>query len=207
MRKRWFRQILRRRVFVILLLALQIYLLVGLIGDASRLARWTNAAFRLLSVLVGLRVVSGRDKPSYKLLWVVLMLVFPVFGGLLYLLVSFQRSTRWADRRLSRLEQASRPLQGGAEGCRAACRALPARAPQLRYLEARGFAVYQNTHCDYYPSGEEVFAALLPALEQAEKYIFLEFFIIQEGQIWDAIHGILRRECWCGSCTTTWAAF
>lgn len=51
MRKRWFRQILRRRVFVILLLALQIYLLVGLIGDASRLARWTNAAFRLLSVL------------------------------------------------------------------------------------------------------------------------------------------------------------
>ena len=103
MRKRWFRQILRRRVFVILLLALQIYLLVGLIGDASRLARWTNAAFRLLSVLVGLRVVSGRDKPSYKLLWVVLMLVFPVFGGLLYLLVSFQWSTRWADRRLSRL--------------------------------------------------------------------------------------------------------
>lgn len=194
MRKRWFRQILRRRVFVILLLALQIYLLVGLIGDASRLAPWTNAAFRLLSVLVGLRVVSGRDKPSYKLLWVVLMLVFPVFGGLLYLLVSFQRSTRWADRRLSRLEQASRPLQGGAEGCRAACRALPARAPQLRYLEARGFAVYQNTHCDYYPSGEEVFAALLPALEQAEKYIFLEFFIIQEGQIWDAIHGILRRK-------------
>ena len=74
MRKRWFRQILRRRVFVILLLALQIHLLVGLIGDASRLARWTNAAFRLLSVLVGLRVVSGRDKPSYKLLWVVLML-------------------------------------------------------------------------------------------------------------------------------------
>ena len=74
MRKRWFRQILRRRVFVILLLALQIYLLVGLIGDASRLARWTNAAFRLPSVLVGLRVVSGRDKPSYKLLWVVLML-------------------------------------------------------------------------------------------------------------------------------------
>ena len=122
MRKRWFRQILRRRVFVILLLALQIYLLVGLIGDASRLARWTNAAFRLLSVLVGLRVVSGRDKPSYKLLWVVLMLVFPVFGGLLYLLVSFQRSTRWADRRLSRLEQASRPLQGGG--------GLPGRLPR-----------------------------------------------------------------------------
>ena len=44
MRKRWFRQILRRRVFVILLLALQIYLLVGLIGDAGRLARWANAA-------------------------------------------------------------------------------------------------------------------------------------------------------------------
>ena len=136
------------------------------------------------------------------------MLVFPVFGGLLYLLVSFQRSTRWADRRLSGWNRPARPLQGGAEGCRAACRALPARAPQLRYLEARGFAVYQNTHCDYYPSGEEVFAALLPALEQAEKYIFLSSSSFRKGRCRTPSTASCgarpRRECWCGSCTTTW---
>ena len=93
MRKRWFRQLLRRRVFVILLLVLQGLVLIGLISNASSIARWINTAFRLLSILVGLRVVSSRDKPTYKLLWIVLILVFPVFGGLLYLLVTFQSST------------------------------------------------------------------------------------------------------------------
>ena len=106
MRKRWFRQLLRRRVFVILLLVLQGLVLIGLISNASSIARWINTAFRLLSILVGLRVVSSRDKPTYKLLWIVLILVFPVFGGLLYLLVTFQSSTRWVARRLGELEAA-----------------------------------------------------------------------------------------------------
>lgn len=194
LRKRWFRQILRRRVFVILLLVIQGLVLIGLISNASQLALWVDRGFRLLSVLVGLRVVSSRDKPTYKLLWIVLFLVFPVFGGLLYLLVSFQRSTRWAKDCLERLEQDSRPLLKAGGAYDAACRSMPERVPQLRYLQAAGFPVYGSTTCDFFSPGEQVFAALLPELEKAERYIFLEFFIIQEGGMWNAIHDILREK-------------
>lgn len=107
MQKKWFRQILRRRLLVIFLLVVQAFVLIGLISNASQLARWIDRAFRLLSILAGLRVISSKDKPTYKLLWVVLFLVFPVFGGLFYIFVSFQSSTRWAKDRLERLERDS----------------------------------------------------------------------------------------------------
>ena len=195
MRKSWFRQILRRRVFVILLLVVQGLVLIGLISNASRLARWINTAFRLLSILVGLRVVSSRDKPTYKLLWIVLILLFPVFGGLLYLLITFQSSTRWVSRRLRELEADSRPLlSGGEDRYQAACERAPECVPQITYLKNAGFPVYDHTSCDYFSPGEAVFAALVPELKQARRYIFLEFFIIQEGIMWNTIHDILREK-------------
>lgn len=162
MRKRWFRQLLRRRVFVILLLVLQGLVLIGLISNASSIARWINTAFRLLSILVGLRVVSSRDKPTYKLLWIVLILVFPVFGGLLYLLVTFQSFTGWVARRLGELEAASLPLLADGEHTyRAACERAPECVPQITYLKNAGFPVYDHTSCDYFSPGEAVFAALV----------------------------------------------
>ena len=195
MRKRWFLQLLRRRVFVILLLVVQGLVLIGLICNAGRLAQWVSSAFKVLSILAGLRVVSSGDKPAFKLLWVVLFLLFPVFGGLFYLLVTFQSSTLRVARRLRNLEAASRPfLFTGGGDYEAACQAAPECSPQISYLQRAGFPVCRHTSCRYFPSGEQVFQALLPELRKAERYIFLEFFIIQEGVMWNAVHDILREK-------------
>lgn len=109
MHQKWFRQVLRRRFFVILLLVLQGAVLIGLILDTGRVSELLNLALSAVSILVALQIVSSRDKPSYKLLWIFLLLLVPVFGGLFYLLVSFQSSTRKTARRLSELERTSRP--------------------------------------------------------------------------------------------------
>ncbi len=193
MRNRWFRQILRRRVFIILLLVLQAVILAALITNTSQLARWVNGAFRVLSLLVVLRVVSSRDKPSYKLLWTFLCLVAPVFGGLLYLLICFQGSTRSVDQRLRELEAQSR-LNENTDAYTKACRTAPDHAPQMTYLQRAGFPVWEHTTCKYFSPGEKVFQRLIPELKKAERYIFLEFFIIQEGIMWNAIHDILKEK-------------
>ena len=65
MRKKWFRQLLRRRIFVILLLVLQGLVLYALIRDTSQLEKWISTALSIISLLVALRVISSRDKPSY----------------------------------------------------------------------------------------------------------------------------------------------
>lgn len=195
MRKKWFRQILRRRIFVILMLLVQGVVLYALIRDTSQREKWVSTALRLISLLVALRVISSRDKPSYKLLWVALILSVPVFGGLLYLLVTFQSSTRSAARRLARLEKDSALcLEDGRGKYDDACRMAPECIPQMTYLQRAGFPVYGHTACQYLPSGESVFSRLLAELKQAQRYIFLEFFIIEEGVMWNAIHDILREK-------------
>src|SRR5699024_7616706 len=109
--------------------------------------------------------------------------------------VTFQSSTHSVARRLSQLEKDSAPyLLDHPERCEDACRVAPECVPQIMYLQKAGFPIYNQTVCDYFAPGEQVFQELLPELRRAERYIFLEFFIIEEGVMWNAIHDILREK-------------
>ena len=75
----------------------------------------------------------------------------------------------------------------------------PQHAPQIRYLsDFAKFPIYTGSSTKYLSPGEEMFAALLAELEKAEHYIFLEYFIIQEGEMWNAILEILKRKAAAG---------
>ena len=64
-----------------------------------------------------------------------------------------------------------------------------------RYVNRSGcFPIFENTAVRYFPSGEEKFAAMLEELERAEKFIFMEYFIIEEGYMWGRILEILVRK-------------
>jgi cardiolipin synthase len=57
-----------------------------------------------------------------------------------------------------------------------------------------GASVFTNTKQTYYPLGEDMWQAMLPDLEKAENFIFMEYFIIEEGMFWDSILEILKRK-------------
>ena len=64
-----------------------------------------------------------------------------------------------------------------------------------RYVNDYGcYPIYKNTYVEYYKIGEEKYAAMLCELEKAEKFIFLEYFIIDEGRVWDSVLEILQRK-------------
>ena len=66
---------------------------------------------------------------------------------------------------------------------------------QIDYLEKYlGYPVYMNTETQYLSPGEKFLDVLLPDLEKAERYIFMESFIIQDGEMWEAILEILKRK-------------
>jgi cardiolipin synthase len=68
----------------------------------------------------------------------------------------------------------------------------PIKKRTAAYLQKEGFPIYANTDCTYFPLGELQFDALLSDLEKAERYIFMEFFIVSQGQLWDRVHEILK---------------
>ena len=196
MNQRWFRALFRRRALVIALLLIQIAFVGMLIFTGSQAFQWINVVLRIVSFLAALYIVSKKDKGAYKTAWIFLILTFPLFGGLMYLLVHSQATTRWVAKEIRRSEEKAAPLYRlPGDGYAQAEAAIGDRFPQVRYLQNyMDFPVYTHTATTYYSPGEEMFAALLPELEKAEHYIFLEFFIIHEGVMWDSILEILKRK-------------
>ena len=196
MNQRWFRALFRRRALVIALLLIQIAFVGVLIFTGSQAFQWINVVLRIVSFLAALYIVSKKDKGAYKTAWIFLILTFPLFGGLMYLLVHSQATTRWVAKEIRRSEEKAAPLYRlPGDGYAQAEAAIGDRFPQVRYLQNyMDFPVYTHTATTFYSPGEEMFAALLPELEKAEHYIFLEFFIIHEGVMWNSILEILKRK-------------
>lgn len=186
----------RHRVMVIFLIALQIGILVFVISGYSKKIDLINLILTITSYCVVLYIISKDDKSSCKLTWTILILLFPVFGGLLYLLFNFQSPTAKVSRAIDKIKFESQSLFAPKENI------LPIIAeenaeflPLVKYLQGyAGFPVYQNTQTEYLTPGELMFKRLIEELKKAEHYIFLEYFIIQEGVMWNSILEILQKK-------------
>ena len=188
MKKQWLRALLRRRIAVIVLLLLQIGFILAMVISGSRSVAFIDILFKGISLLVVLSIISKKDKGGYKLAWTILVMTFPLFGGLFYLLIKGQSSTEPFGKRARKIEEKARPLY-----------ALPGTATvndrAMLYLDkTAGFPAYQGSETEYLSPGERKFERLLEELEKAEHYIFLEYFIIQEGKMWNSILDVLKRK-------------
>jgi len=194
-RERWLRILFRRRMLVILLLLMQIAMLTAFIISRSRTSQLIHAILTVLSVLAVLYVMAHEERGSYRTLWVFLILSFPLFGGLMYL-SRLQFPTRKMEELLQRAERKAAPLYDlPGNGYGEAKNRTGDAFPQVRYLQnSAGFPVYDQTETKYFPLGERMYESLLEELEKAEHYIFLEFFIVREGLMWNSILEILKRK-------------
>ncbi|MBE7025530.1 MAG: cardiolipin synthase [Ruminococcaceae bacterium] len=192
MRRKWYKNLLRRRLVVAVLLLVQVLALLGLIQSGVRRYAFLAPTLGIISAIAVLYIISRQDTAGYKLTWSILILVFPVFGGLLYLLYRLQSGTGNFSAILEKTRQYF-TLPGHA--LEEAVRTMPDYSTQLTALQSfSGFPVYDRTKTEYFPGGEAKHAALLEDLEKAQKYIFMEYFIVQEGQMWDSVLEILAKK-------------
>lgn len=197
MKKRnWFWKQFLRRALIIATLVLQAWLLIDVILDLSRYSPVISAIHTLGSFAVAIYIASRKDKGAFKTSWIVLVLVLPLFGGTLYVLSNFQTASKKFGNEVKGAEEKTThlfPLPG--EHSAEARMEYPEYAAPIRYLQDfAGFPVYDQTTTQYYSPGEKMLEALLPELEKAEHYIFIETFILEEGKMWDSILNILYRK-------------
>lgn len=196
MKKNWMKALLRKRIFIILLLLLQIGVIIYTLINSSLTSAIISRVLTLLSIVVCLYIVSRRDKGAYKLTWVFMILLFPVFGGLFYLMFRIQSAARRASRKSTRVADKTQKLLAlSGTAYKEVCSIAPEYAPQVSYLQKfAGFPIYSQSSTKYLTPGEKKFEYLLEELKKAEKYIFLEYFIIQEGVMWNAILDVLKEK-------------
>ena len=124
------------------------------------------------------------------------MLAFPIIGTLFYLFVKMQFGSSYMEHRLAKLRIETDPyLQQEPKVLEALWASKSANAQLSYYLSQRlGFPTYRNTEVKYFPLGEYKFKALVEELKKAKKYIFMEYFIVEEGYMWGTILNILRHK-------------
>jgi len=197
MQKNLLRSLLRHRLLVIILLLIQIAALIYIIESTNALSSWINVALTLISLFVALYIVgSPREKHPYKLTWIFLILIFPVFGGLLYLLYRIQSSTHHFSRRfMTMVQQSNSLLNNNPFALDTAKNKATELATQINFLQQfAGFPVYNHTEYEYFSQGKTMFKSLIDEINKAEKYIFMEYYVIEEGVMWNAILDILRQK-------------
>ena len=188
-----FHLIFGRTGMILLLLAGQIALLV--LGFVKLQELYFGSA-GVLALVVALVEVSRKGNPSVKLSWVLLTMVAPVFTIPFYFLVSADLGHRLAHFRLREIDRETARYAPPRPDLR---QELAERDPGLAglasYLENRaGFPLYRNSDVKYFPLGEDMFEEVLRQLEGARDFIFLEYFIIEEGYMWGRILSVLERK-------------
>ena len=134
-------------------------------------------------------IINKRQNPIYQLAWVIPVLVFPVFGAMFYIFIELQVGTRRIARRLREILAQTAPYLKQDEAVMARLSQESKREAHLAGYMGRygGYPVYSNTYVEYFPLGDELFPRLLEELEKAERYIFMEYFIVEDGKFWDKI--------------------
>ena len=194
--KKWARALLRQRVFILFILIMQIAFLIFLSAGTSIYFKYVNWAIRFLSIGVCVHLLQKHDKATYKFIWLLLIVLFPFFGGVVYIISYTQSNYRKLKKTMNEISHNTKDLFFlSGDSYPNLVQACPEFKNQAYYLQHySGYPVYANTAQEYFPSGETFFSRLLEELEKAERYIFFEFFIIREGVMLDPVISILERK-------------
>lgn len=177
-----------RTMVIVVLLLVQIFLLYR-VFNSLRYVKYVYAALQVLYAALILRLVNKDSNPSIKISWILLVVLAPPVGFFLYLFVEMDWGHRVLNRRLGELIRKTAPMLPDQSDLRVSLREKePELAAMADYMWRNGyFDVYDKTDAEYLPSGEASMGAILRELDRAEKFIFMEFFIIDEGVMWGQI--------------------
>lgn len=163
---------------------LQLSYLAALFWTLGTLFSYSYIIFAVIGFAVALYIINRNSAPEYKLIWAFTVLSFPVFGIMLYLFFGLRESAAPVHRAAG---SEDKPRHGNKTEER--------YQRQCAYIaNAGGCPASSNNDIRYYANGEELFPDMLEQLDRAQCFIFLEFFILQSGIMWDSILAILQRK-------------
>ena len=195
-RRSFFRVVFSRTGLIALLFLIQLGLLLSVmlwLGEWQAHLLGGSLVLAMIAVLV---VLNSDLDPTAKLTWMVIMVAAPIFGAGLYWYTRRDVGHRLLKKIMEERQIQSRHLLDQDPGIfKALEQKSPGAVGMARYVRRSGcFPVFTGTDTEYFPIGEAMFERMLVELKKAEKFIFMEYFILDDGEMWEAILQILRRK-------------
>ena len=151
-------------------------------------------ALYLTEIFCVLSIINSHDNPDYKIPWLILVLIVPIGGFMIYFMFYNRKLSKKYVKRMDEVNQQQIKKDDEETLRKIASKSEGASLNAKLLCNLAHTHVYQNTKANYYSLGEEMCAAMLEDLKKAWKFIFLEYFIIEEGQFWNQILEILKEK-------------
>lgn len=185
-----------RAVFFGIAITAQLLILIAIITRFNEYFVLFYSISILISILALIWIINDNYNPVYKIAWIIPILLFPIFGGLFYLFFAGNRlSNRRKQKMISIAENARNALMMDSIIVNEIQSQNETAYNQVTYIQNSSYCPpYHNWISEYLPTGEVIFERLKEELEKAENFIFLEYFIIDEGIMWNSILDILIKK-------------
>lgn len=195
-KKGLFHVVFSRTAIIFTLLLIQVTIFIAVIQYVEDYKTQVYVLFIVISVIVVIKIINSNDNPAFKMAWIIPIMTLPIVGAAFYIYVKLQIGTKYIGRRLRTLGEETKPyMEQDADVVERLKMSKPANANLSYYMYHQvGFPTYRNTSVKYFPLGEDKFEEIVKQLEMAEQYIFMEYFIVEEGRMWNTILSILEKK-------------
>ena len=150
-----------------------------------------NVVYRIIGLLITLGLIRNSRSYSYTLPWIVIILVFPLVGTLLYIIIGYNKKRSRRLKSILKSEEKSSKYLIQDESIRKEIN----NNSRIRYItDYTNYPVTTNNDVSYYPLGEIAFKEMIKELKKANKFIFFEYFIVAPGKMWNSILEILKEK-------------
>lgn len=187
-------------VILALIILLQLVFFIACIAILSNKFFFVYTILQILGIVIVLFILNKGGNPSFKINWIIFILLLPPFGSIFYLFYGTNIPLIYKKRAFKKIEnRAKASLKSDIS--KFGTVDIPSNDAKRQsnfLLNTSGYPVYKDCQADYYSPGEKAFPRMLTELENAEKYIFIEFFILAQGEMWNKIHAILRKKALMG---------
>lgn len=189
-----------RACFVAISILIQVLWIVNSVIRLADYYAMIATISSLLAVALTLRIYAKHTNSAYKISWIILVLVFPIFGICLYLLFGNEGTTAAIKKNFDKVrgmlngllvqkEETAKALEEEDKGI----------FNQTYYLQKQcGYPVYQDTDIEFYSDTKKALEAQKEELKKAEKFIFMEYHAIEDSTAWAGIEKILVEKAAAG---------
>jgi len=181
-----------RYIIAMMITVFEILAVIGIVVALCYFVPYFYILAWLTEIGCVIKIIASDDNPDYKIPWLLFVLIIPIGGFMLYLIFYSRKLQKKYIKRLKDLKEQKADKNN--EDTLSALKERDATAyGQAKMLcDISDSHIFVNTSTKYFPLGEDMYKSMLSDLKKAEKFIFLEYFIIEEGKFWDSILDILK---------------
>ena len=183
-----------RYIIAMLITVFEIISIIGMVVALCYFVPFFYLLCWVTEIVCVIKIIASNDNPDYKIPWLIFVLILPVAGFMLYLIFYSRKLKKKYIKRLKTL-RLFKPDRNDDNILSELKKSDPVSFNQAKMLcDISDTHIYKNTNQTYFPSGEQMHKSMLEDLKGAEKFIYLEYFIIEEGAFWDSILDILKEK-------------